>query len=162
MNNNNMFTPDSGASVIFEPDKTAAGPKHTVIMGCESLGAAVSTALAERGHKIHIVDTRRESFDRLPVSVIQDGHIVPVLGNGTIAGDLVKASIQDADVFMALSDNDTINALAGQIAKHIHKVPRVICRIDDPSRQEMYNDLDMVAISSTNFVTQTIIDEAVS
>ena len=95
------------------------------------------------------------------MSVIQDGHIVPILGDGAIAGDLVKASIQDADVFMALSDIDTINALAGQIAKHIHKVPRVICRIDDPSRQEMYNDLDMVAISSTNFVTQTMIDEAV-
>ena len=147
---------------MLESDAPSTGAKHTVIMGCDSLGAAVATSLVERGHTVHIVDTRPDAFDRLPVGVIQDGRIVPIIGDGALASDLAKASIQDADVFMALSDVDTTNALAGQIAKHIHEVPRVICRIDDPSRQEMYNELGMVAISSTNFVTQMVIDEAIA
>jgi trk system potassium uptake protein TrkA len=129
-------------------------------MGCEGLGASVATSLSEQGHTVYMIDPRPEAFDRLPSSKIDDGHIVPVLGDGTSRQDLLSASIQEADVFMALTDQDVTNALAGQLAEHIFQVATVICRIDDPTRQQMYDDLGMVTISARTMATQMVVEAA--
>ena len=39
--------------------------------------------------------------------------------------------------------------MAAQIAKHVFNVPRVICRIYDPLRQEMYDTLGIETFSPT-------------
>ena len=106
---------------------------------------------------MHILDPRVEAFDRLPPGAIADGQIVPIAGNGTLQQDLLRASLQDADVFIALTGVDTRNALASQMAKHLYQVPTVICRVDDPTIQSMYNDLGIVAISATTFVSDLVV-----
>ena len=147
---------------MLESEPRPTGAKHMVIMGCDSLGASVALSLAEKGHRVHLLDSRPEAFDRLPPDAVGDGQITPIVGEGSLQKDLIKASIRDADVFMALYDLDTTNALAGQFAKTIYDVPVVICRIDDPDRQEMYNELGLVAISATRYVTQMVVNEAIS
>ena len=72
-----------------------------VIMGCDSLGASVAISLTEQGHTVYILDSRPEAFDRLPAGEMEDGRIVPIIGNGTLRQDLMSASVQEADVFMA-------------------------------------------------------------
>ena len=129
-------------------------------MGCDGLAASVAITLSDRGHTVHILDTDVESFDRLPSGKIQAGDIVPIVGDGTLQQDLLKASIQDADVFMALSDSDTKNALAAQIAKSIFQVPAVVSRIDDPVIQGIYNGLGIVAIGATSIVTEMAVEAA--
>ena len=137
-----------------------AGSKRVVIMGCDGLGASVAATLSEQGHELHILNTDREGFDRLPASAIADGHIVPIVGDATLHSDLVKASIQDADVFMALTNLDARNALASQMAKLIYRVPMVICRVDDVSKQEMYSKLGLKAVSATTLVSQAVVEAA--
>jgi trk system potassium uptake protein TrkA len=39
--------------------------------------------------------------------------------------------------------------MAAQIAKHVFKVPRVICRIYDPLRKDIYEQLGLESISPT-------------
>ena len=129
-----------------------------VIVGCGGLGASVATTLSEEGHTLHILNADREAFDRLPAGPIADGHIVPIIGDGTLQRDLLNASVQDADVFMALTDSDSENALAAQMAKLIYQVPLVICRIDDPEKQQMYNALGLVAVSATRLVTEAVVE----
>lgn len=131
-----------------------------VIMGCGRLGASVATSLTNRGHSVHILDSRGEAFGRLPPGEIDDGHIVPIIGDGTIHKDLIRASIQDANVFMALSSVDTRNALAAQMAKQVYEVPTVICRIDDPTVKAIYAELDILAISATTLVTDVVLEAA--
>ncbi len=143
-----------------QPPQRDAESRHIVILGCDVVGASVANSLAEQGHVVHVLDSRHEAFDRLPPGRIEDGNIIPILGNGTLQQNLLKTSIQDAEVFIALSDVDTINALAGQMVKHIYEVPVVICLIDDPVKQEMYADLDVVAISGTNLATGMVLDAA--
>lgn len=133
---------------------------HIVIFGCGVVALSVATALADQGHVVHVLDSRTEALDRLPMGKIEDGNIIPILGNGTLQQGLLKTSIQDASVFIALSNVDTINALSAQIAKHIHEVPVVICLINDPVKQEMYADLDVVAISGANLATEMVLDAA--
>ena len=134
--------------------------QHIVVLGCDVVGLSVATSLADQGHVVHVLDSRTEALDRLPLGKIEDGNIIPILGNGTLQQGLLKTSIQDASVFIALSNVDNINALSAQIAKHIHEVPVVICLIDDPEKQKMYADLDIVAISGANLATEMVLDAA--
>jgi len=129
-------------------------------MGCGGLAAAIAITLSDQGHIVHILDRRQESFDRLPPGKTQAGEIVPIVGDGTLQQDLLKASIQDADVFIALSETDTRNALAAQVTSRIFQVPVVVSRIDDPAIQAMYNDQGIVAIGVATLMTEMAVRAA--
>ena len=145
---------------MTESSKIHSKIKHMLIMHCDGLGASVANALSDQGHKIHVIDDRMEAFDRLPKNKIDNGDITPIIGDGTIKTHLAKAFVDETDVFMALSDVDSRNAIAGQMAKHIFKIPKVICRIDDPERQKMYNSLGLHCISARTFATQMVVEAA--
>ena len=127
--------------------------QHTIITGCGRLGRSVAIALIQHGHTVHILDPLIESFAMLPQTEIDQGHIIPVIGDGTILQDLERAYIAEAKIFMALTGIDTQNILSVQIAKHLYKISKVICRIDDPSTKKIYNNLGIEALGSTTILT---------
>jgi trk system potassium uptake protein TrkA len=43
-----------------------------------------------------------------------------------------------------------------QIARYIFNVPRVVCRIYDPLRRDLFEDLGLEAISPTTIFAQTL------
>jgi trk system potassium uptake protein TrkA len=49
--------------------------------------------------------------------------------------------------------------MASQVAKHIFNVPRVVCRIYDPIREEMYNELGLRTISPTRVGAKMVWEE---
>jgi trk system potassium uptake protein TrkA len=77
-----------------------------------------------------------------------------LFGNGIDEEALKRAGIEDADVFVALTQGDNRNVMSCQIAKHIFNVPRVVCRIYDPLREEMYNALGLETLSPTKIFAQ--------
>lgn len=125
-----------------------------VIMGCGRTGAQLASMLDAEGHKITIVDVYDYSFHRLPVGY----NGIALVGDGTNEETLKKAGIQDADAFVAVTQGDNRNIMASQIAKHIFKVPKVITRIYDPLRKEIYNDLGLEAFSPTIIFAQLLKD----
>jgi len=78
------------------------------------------------------------------------------VGNGTDEEALKRAGIEEADVFFALTGGDNRNIMAAQIAKHIFNVPRVICRIKDPLRQELYSTLGLETFTPTTLFAQML------
>ena len=48
-----------------------------------------------------------------------------------------------------MTQGDNRNVLATQVAKHIFGVPRTLCRIYDPIREEMYRGLGLETIGPT-------------
>ena len=145
---------------MLQAHQPTAGSKRIVIMGCGGLAASIAITLSDQGHTVHILDRRQESFDRLPPGKTEAGEIVPIVGDGTLQQDLLKASIQDADVFMALSETDTRNALAAQVTSRIFQVPLVVSRIDDPAIQIMYENLGVVAIGVATLMTDMAVKAA--
>ena len=145
---------------MLQVARSRAGGRRIVIMGCDALAASVASTLSDQGHAVYVLDPFVESFDRLPPGKIEAGEIVPIAGDGTLQQDQLKAAVQDADVFMALSDSDTRNALAAQVAMSIFQVPAVVSRIDDPVLKEMYNGLGIQAIGATNIVTEMAVKAA--
>ena len=107
-----------------------------------------------------MLDVDPDSFDKLPTGLIEDERVMPLVGDGTRQRDLIKASVQESTVFMALTGADTQNALAAQIAKQVFQVPTVICRVDDPSKEKVYNDLGLVTVSAVSLITERVVDAA--
>jgi len=101
--------------------------------------------LTTEGHEVTILDTRADSFRRLPTGFNGKKHI----GNGIDQDVLARIGVGDADAFIAVTQGDNRNVMATQMAKHIFGVKRALCRIYDPIREEMYRDLGLETISPT-------------
>jgi len=123
-----------------------------VIMGCGRLGAQLASLLDSDGHSVTILDIDAYSFRRLPRTF----GGTALVGNGLNEEVLKKAGIEEADAFVAVTQGDNRNVMASQIAKHIFNVPRVICRIYDPLRQELYSTLGVEAFSPTTIFAQIL------
>jgi len=123
-----------------------------VIMGCGRVGAQLAGLLDSDGHSVTILDTDAYSFRRLPHTF----GGTALVGNGLNEEVLKKAGIEEADAFVAVTQGDNRNVMASQIAKHIFNVPRVICRIYDPLRQELYSTLGLEAFSPTTIFAQIL------
>jgi trk system potassium uptake protein TrkA len=121
-----------------------------LIMGCGRVGARLASLLDEDGHEVTILDNDTYSFRRLPPSFSGTA----LFGNGIDEEALKKAGIEEADMFVAVTQGDNRNVMACQVAKHIFKVPRVVCRIYDPLREEMYSALGLETISPTKVFAQ--------
>ncbi len=118
---------------------------NVVIMGCGRVGARLAGIMNSEGHKVTLMDVDPYSFRRIP----PDFGGEAIIGSGTDEDALKKAGIENADVFVAVTQGDNRNVMAAQIAKHIFNVPRVVCRIYDPIREEMYRELGIETISPT-------------
>ena len=123
-----------------------------VIMGCGRVGAQLAVLLNADGHQVTIMDIDNYSFRRLP----PDFNGTALVGNGIDKESLKKAGIEEADTFIALTQGDNRNVMAAQIAKHIFNVPRVICRIYDPLRRDLYETLGIEALSPTTIFAQLL------
>jgi trk system potassium uptake protein TrkA len=119
--------------------------KTIVIMGCGRVGGKLAAMFDAAGHKVTVLDLDAYSFRRLPPTFSGTA----LIGNGTDEEMLRKAGIEGADAFIALTQGDNRNVMAAQIAKHIFKVHRVICRIYDPLRKDIYEQLGLESISPT-------------
>ena len=116
-----------------------------IIMGCGRVGARLAQQLVRAGNEVMVMDMVPSAFDRLG----RDFAGSTMVGNGIDHDDLVKAGIERADAFAAVTQGDNRNIMAAQIAKHIFKVPRVVTRIYDPIRQDTFKALGLDAISPT-------------
>ena len=123
-----------------------------VIMGCGRVGAWLAGLLDADGHSVTILDIDAYSFRRLPPKF----GGTALIGNGINEEALKRAGIEEADAFVAVTQGDNRNVMATQIAKHIFNVPKVICRIYDPLRQELYSTLGLEAISPTTIFAQIL------
>jgi trk system potassium uptake protein TrkA len=126
-----------------------------VIMGCGRVGAQLATILDREGHDVTVLDMRGSQFERfLPENF--GGH--KVVGDGRDQDVLRDAGVEGADAFVACTAGDNRNVMAAQIAKIIFHVPRVVCRIYDPLREEMYKMLGLRTISPTKVGAQLLMD----
>ncbi len=116
-----------------------------VIMGCGRVGSALAARLSEEGNDVTVLDVRPDAFRRLPSNFKGKKHI----GNGIDQDVLARIGLSEADAFIAVTQGDNRNVLATQVAKHIFGVPRTLCRIYDPIREEMYRGLGLETISPT-------------
>jgi len=123
-----------------------------IIMGCGRIGSQVSELMSAQKHDVTVIDHDSNAVDRLGPNF--KGRIVH--GLGFDRNVLIEAGIEQADAFVTASSSDNANIVAARIARNIFRVPRVVARLYDPHRAEVYRRLGLTTISSTNWGAERI------
>ncbi len=120
---------------------------RVVIMGCGRVGEQLARLMSEDGHDVAVIDYNSAALARLGPDF--RGHRIK--GVGFDRDVLLLAGIEDADGFAAMSSSDNANVVAARIARTIFQVPRVVARLYEPERAEVYRRLGLVTISSATW-----------
>jgi trk system potassium uptake protein len=116
-----------------------------VILGCGRVGSTLALMLDSEGHDVSIVDMDPAAFRRLGEGF--RGRALPGVG---ISAEVLKAAgIETAAAFLAVTNGDNTNIMAAQIAKVVFGVPRVMARIYDPLRAEVYRETGIETLCIT-------------
>jgi trk system potassium uptake protein TrkA len=126
---------------------------HVVIMGCGRVGSALAHTLDQAGHRVSIIDQATASFAKL--SPTFGGQ--RVTGIGFDRDTLLKAGIEEAHAFAAVSSGDNSNILAARVARETFAVENVVARIYDPRRAEVYQRLGIPTVASVAWQTDQIL-----
>jgi trk system potassium uptake protein TrkA len=125
-----------------------------IIMGCGRVGEQLCRLLSAEGHQVTVIDPNAEALDRLGPEF--KGR--KIKGVGFDRDVLLQAGIAATDAFAAASASDNANILAARIARNIFSVPRVVARLYDPRRAEIYERLGLRTISSTTWGAERIVE----
>jgi trk system potassium uptake protein TrkA len=126
---------------------------HVVIMGCGRVGSTLAHGLEGRGHSVSVIDADPDAFRRLG----------PEFAGPTITGVgfdrevLVKAGIERADAFAAVSSGDNSNIISARLARETFGVPRVVARIYDQKRAEVYERLGIPTVATVRWTADRMI-----
>ncbi|NUM43380.1 MAG: TrkA family potassium uptake protein [Anaerolineales bacterium] len=123
-----------------------------IIMGCGRVGEQLAYILSDEGHAVTVVDYDPQALARLTERFKGER----VKGVGFDREVLLQAGIEEADAFAATSSSDNANIVAARIAREVFHVPRVIARLYDPRRAEIYQRLGLRTISSTTWGAERI------
>ncbi len=126
---------------------------NVLVVGYDRMGAHLVSLLARSGNSVTVLDYEAVPND----SLANEPGVRITLGSESLIEDIRNVGAGGMDVAAALSDDDSRNAMAAQIAAHIFHIPEVVCRIEDPERERLYRNLGLNVISPTQLMTDTII-----
>jgi trk system potassium uptake protein TrkA len=126
---------------------------HIVILGCGRVGSALARALEKLGHDVAIIDQDPTAFLRLPETFVGQR----VTGMGFDRNVLVEAGIERAEAFAAVSSGDNSNIIAARVAREMFGVNRVIARIYDQRRAEVYERLGIPTVATVRWTRDQIL-----
>jgi trk system potassium uptake protein len=122
---------------------------HVVIMGCGRVGASLASALERLGHDVAVIDKDPQAFRRLG----SDFHGEQVVGVGFERDVLVKAGIEHAESFAAVSSGDNSNIISARVARETFGVRHVVARIYDAKRAAVYERLGIPTVATVPWTT---------
>ena len=121
-------------------------------MGCGRVGILLTQELSKAGHEITVIDKNAAAFQRLPPGF----EARTMVGLGFDRDVLEDAGIKEADAFLAVSSGDNSNILSARVARETYHVPKVIARIYDPMRADIYERLNIPTVATTKWGVKQI------
>ena len=125
-----------------------------LIVGCGRVGSALAKLLDADGHEVIVVDENPTAFKRLGQKF--KGH--EIVGTGIDYDVLKRAGAATADGFIAVTNGDNRNIMAALIAQRMFKIKRIVARIYDPPRGQMYRELGVETVCPTTVGARLIRD----
>jgi trk system potassium uptake protein TrkA len=133
------------------------GHVHIVIMGCGRVGSTLALSLESRGHSVAVVDRDGDSFRRLGPEFTG----LTITGEGFDRQVLTAAGIERADGFAAVSSGDNSNIISARVARETFGVQRVVARIYDPKRAEVYERLGIPTVATVRWTADRMLRQLV-
>jgi len=126
---------------------------HVVIMGCGRVGSTLAASLEGRGHSVAVIDVDADAFRRLG----SDFTGTTVTGMGFDRDVLISAGIERADAFAAVSSGDNTNIISARLARENFGVKRVVARIYDAKRAEVYERLGIPTVATVRWTAERML-----
>jgi len=123
-----------------------------IVMGCGKVGEQLSLMLDKEGHEVVVIDSDVSNLARLT----ENFSGIKIHGVGFDRDILYQAGIQHAEAFAATSPSDNANIIAARIARSIYRVPRVVARLNEPRRAEIYRRLGLATFSMSTWSAERI------
>lgn len=125
-----------------------------IIIGCGRLGAGLAETLSQRGFGVTVVDRNPAAFERLGVSFRGN----TLTGGGFDREVLLAAGIERVDGLASVTASDEVNVVAARLARHVFHVPRVVARLYEPRKAEVYRRLGLMTISQLTWGISRIVE----
>jgi trk system potassium uptake protein TrkA len=116
-----------------------------VIIGCGRLGSHIASELSKLRHDVVVVDRNEEAFALLSA----DFSGFQLVGDGTEQEILRSARVGEADVLAAVTEDDNANLMIAQAAGEIFGVKRLLARVSDPVKGDIYRGLSLGILCPT-------------
>ena len=127
---------------------------RVVVMGCGRVGAALAEALSRLDHEVAIIDRDESAFHRLSGEFTGE----QITGMGFDRDVLLRAGIERADAFAAVSSGDNSNIISARVAREMFGVTRVVARIYDAKRAAVYERLGIPTIATVPWTTDRLLN----
>lgn len=122
-------------------------------MGCGRVGSRLANGLESRGHSVSVIDMNVDAFRRLGPTFA--GRTVK--GVGFDRDVLIKAGIEEAGGFAAVSSGDNSNILAARVVREFFDIQNVVARIYDPGRAEVYERLGIPTVATVRWTAERML-----
>ncbi len=122
-------------------------------MGCGRVGSTLARSLEDRNHTVSVIDSNADSFRRLGPGF----NGTKVIGVGFDQDVLEEAGIAKADAFAAVSSGDNSNIIAARVARESFGIQRVVARIYDPGRAEVYQRLGITTVATVKWTADQVL-----
>ena len=122
-------------------------------MGCGRVGSTLARSLEKRHHTVAVIDNNGDAFRRLGPTFAGS----KVLGVGFDQTVLQQAGIDDADAFAAVSSGDNSNIIAARVARETFGIQKVVTRIYDPGRAEVYQRLGITTVATVKWTADQVL-----
>jgi trk system potassium uptake protein TrkA len=117
-----------------------------IIAGCGRLGSYIANKLSREAHSVVVIDQNVGAFDGLTAEF--SGFKIE--GDATEFAVLKEAKADKADLLIAVTRDDNVNLMVAQVAKRIFNVGRVMARVFEIKREEIYRELGIETICPTS------------
>src|SRR5262245_47458723 len=122
-------------------------------MGCGRVGSTLAQGLEARGNSVAVIDQNPDAFRRL----CADFAGLTVTGVGFDREVLIEAGIERADAFAAVSSGDNSNIISARLARETFGVQRVVARIYDQKRAEVYERLGIPTVATVRWTADRMV-----
>jgi len=124
----------------------------TVIIGCGALGASIANMLSGSGYSVVVIDADRDSFGNLSSTFAG----ITITGDATNLAILEEANLRSAAALVAVTGRDNTNIMVAETARELFGVEKVIARLFDPERENVYREFGIETFSPVILGTKHI------
>lgn len=125
---------------------------HVVIVGCGRSGSSLAARLDAEGDSVSVVDPDPGAEARLPAAF--KGRFLA--GDGMRRAELEAAGIDQADAFVALTRNDSLNLVTCRVARDVFRVPHVVARVREVERAPIGAELGLSMVAPVRMTVDRV------
>ncbi len=128
---------------------------YIVIAGGGKVGRSIAVDLLEDGQDVTIIERIEDRCEEL----LRDHDLLVIHGDACDVRYLEQARLERADVFVATTHDDDDNFVACQLALTSFDVPRAISRVNSPRNEEIFERMNIEAVSTTSLISRLLREE---